>query len=469
MIAESQFPADFINRMHSLLGNEAIELIRALQQPSCTSVRLNPFKPTEKFSQCENVPWCHYGKYLEKRPSFTFDPLFHSGTYYVQEASSMFLSEILKQTLDITRSLKVLDLCASPGGKSTLLLSEISADSLLVCNEAIRHRIPALIENMVKWGRPNYIVTNNDADDFIPLKNYFDVIIVDAPCSGEGLFRKDKEAINEWSTDNITMCAARQKRILRSVIQSLKEGGILIYSTCTFSPEENEDNMKFLADRGNFDPVRIELDLKWNIVERIIPSAGKDFFSYHFFPHRVKSEGFFIYALQKKSNCALDEYEPDAKRKNYRDNDKMLSTPVSLIPYLKSWLRNPAAFQFFSWNGYEYAMPEISINDLKLINSHLNIRNFGIRLGKLIKQELIPAHDLAMATELSDKIPSNELEYDDAIKYLRKEEIGFDGAQPGWLLMRYNNKNLGWVKQLSNRINNYYPKDWRILRSPSRH
>ena len=175
-----------------------------------TSIRINPakaFDPYEHFTIQDKVPWCTNGFYLNERPSFTIDPLFHAGAYYVQEASSMFLEEVIRQTCDLTKPLRVLDLCAAPGGKSTLLQSIISEESLLVSNEVIKARVNILTENITKWGAANVVVTNNDAKDFQRLKNFFDVIVVDAPCSGSGLFRKDNSAVNEWSENSVVMCS----------------------------------------------------------------------------------------------------------------------------------------------------------------------------------------------------------------------------------------------------------------------
>ncbi|MES1226926.1 MAG: RsmB/NOP family class I SAM-dependent RNA methyltransferase, partial [Bacteroidota bacterium] len=200
-----------------------------------TSVRVNPNRTFNVEYSTLNVqgkvPWSSNGYYLSERPSFTTDPLFHAGAYYVQEASSMFLEEAVKQTCDLSKPLKVLDLCAAPGGKSTLLQSIISNESLLISNEVIKSRVNILSENITKWGAANVVVTNNDPKDFQRLPEYFDLIVIDAPCSGSGLFRKDPEAITEWSSDNVMLCSQRQQRILADILPCLKPGGILIYST----------------------------------------------------------------------------------------------------------------------------------------------------------------------------------------------------------------------------------------------
>lgn len=267
-----------------------------------TSIRLNPNKPATlnpQFATLQKVPWNSNGYYLSERPSFTSDPLFHAGAYYVQEASSMFLEDAIRQTCDLTQNLKVLDLCAAPGGKSTLIQSIISDNSLLVSNEIIKTRVNILSENITKWGAANVVVTNNDPKDFQKLPGYFDVIVVDAPCSGSGLFRKDPEAIDEWSLNNVTLCSQRQQRILADILSSLKPGGILIYSTCSYSEAEDEDICDWLLS-GTQDPLsglRLQIKSDWHIIETSSPQHNA--YGYRFYPDKLKGEGFFIAVFQK--------------------------------------------------------------------------------------------------------------------------------------------------------------------------
>jgi 16S rRNA C967 or C1407 C5-methylase (RsmB/RsmF family) len=236
------------------------------------------------------VPWSLYGSYLERRPSFTFDPLFHAGCYYVQEASSMFLEQALRQTTDLAQPLNVLDLCAAPGGKTTHLQSLLSEDSLLVSNEVIRSRAAVLKQNCVKWGTQNVVITNNDPQHFNRLEGFFDVVVVDAPCSGSGLFRRDEEAIEEWSPDNVQLCCGRQKRILADVFPALKEGGVLIYSTCSYSKEENEAIADWLATELQMENLTLQTEKDWHIVETTADKTNAK--GYRFFPDKVKGEGF---------------------------------------------------------------------------------------------------------------------------------------------------------------------------------
>jgi 16S rRNA C967 or C1407 C5-methylase (RsmB/RsmF family) len=246
-----------------------------------TSVRVNPAKlEIPVFPNFQPVSWSRYGWYLQSRPSFTFDPLFHAGCYYVQEASSMFLEQALKQCADVSKKLRVLDLCASPGGKSTHLQSLLSTDSLLVSNEVIRNRAAVLKQNIIKWGTANVVVTNNDPMHFGRLEGFFDVMVIDAPCSGSGLFRRDETAIQEWSPDNVQLCYGRQQRILSDAMPALKEGGILIYSTCSYSRLEDEQIMDWLVEEWGMESLSLQLQEDWNIVTSETPLAT----GYRFYP-----------------------------------------------------------------------------------------------------------------------------------------------------------------------------------------
>ncbi|HEX6847692.1 MAG TPA: RsmB/NOP family class I SAM-dependent RNA methyltransferase, partial [Chitinophagaceae bacterium] len=293
-----ELPKNFIDSLRGTNGFNEDAFVKIHEsEDRVTSIRINPFKESEIRNLRSKIPWARSGYYLESRPSFTFDPLFHAGCYYVQEASSMFLEQVIKQTVDLSQPIRILDLCAAPGGKSTHLLSLISKDSLLVSNETIRSRAIILNDNIVKWGCNNVIVTNNDPKDFQKVPNYFDVIVVDAPCSGSGLFRRDPEAIEEWSEQNVTLCSQRQQRILADVLPALKDGGVLIYSTCSYSKEEDEQIVDWLTKELIINNEELIIDPHWNIVQ----SDG----GYRFWPDKVKGEGFFIACFRK--NDGSDE------------------------------------------------------------------------------------------------------------------------------------------------------------------
>ena len=271
------------------------------QQDTPVSVRMNTAKWEHVPAHRSAVPWSEQGYYLDGRPTFTFDPLFHAGCYYVQEASSMFVEQALRQY--VTEPSVMLDLCAAPGGKSTLCRSVLPEGSLLVANEVMRNRSQVLAENLVKWGHPEVIVTNNDPADFTSLENTFDVMLTDVPCSGEGMFRKDPVAVSEWSLENVDTCWQRQRRILRDIWPCLKPGGLLIYSTCTYNREENEDNVAWIAETLGAEVLPLEVPEEWHITGNL---TGNAFPVYRFLPHRMQGEGLFLAVL----NCADSTERP---------------------------------------------------------------------------------------------------------------------------------------------------------------
>ena len=458
-------PTALIQSLQNVKGfNE--DAFKAVHQSGdqITSVRFNPKKifniQYSIFNALgEKVPWNDNGYYLNERPSFTLDPLFHAGAYYVQEASSMFLEEAFKQTVDLTKPLKVLDLCAAPGGKSTLIQSIISKESLLVSNEVIKTRVNILSENITKWGAANVIVTNNDPRDFLRLQNYFDVIVVDAPCSGSGLFRKDPDAIAEWSENNVQLCTQRQQRILTDIMPSLKDGGVLIYSTCSYSQQEDEAIADLLVEQFEVESLKFITDDDWGIVETI--SEKRQAFGYRFYPDKVKGEGFFMAAFKKKqakTGSVINSGKQKVKPKN-----KIEKLPAKDIEILKPWLLNTGDYFFIKQNEEVIAIPIHLEDELVKIQSCLYIKKAGVKPGTIIRNELIPAHDLAVSCIINTALPKFEVDKETALQYLRKKEIKMETGIKGWLLLTHEQLPIGWIKIIANRINNYYPKEWRIL------
>lgn len=440
-------PTEFEESLKRTLGNSYPDFINSLQKPSPVSIRLN----FNKF-QSENlnpVPWSKWGRYLTERPKFTLDPAFHAGAYYVQEASSMFIEQALSQAVDLAKPLRVLDVSAAPGGKSTHLLSLLSSDSLLVSNEVIRSRASILAENIQKWGHSNVIVTNNDPEDFSMLTGFFDVILIDAPCSGEGLFRKDPDAIKEWSPENVELCAKRQRRILADVWPALKQNGILIYSTCTYNKLENEENIQWLNEGREFESIKLSINPEWGIetVEQ------KNVYGYHFYPHKVKGEGFFLSVIRKT------EVQPQAHCKVR----KGLSAPTKkIIEQLEPWT-SLSAPTFFTWNDVVYVVPKAIARETEILLDHLKYVQAGTALATMKHDKLIPEHAAALAIHLNkNNFQQLEVNEQDALKYLRKEPIENNGAPKGYTLITYKGLPLGWANVLDNRINNLYPKEWRI-------
>ncbi len=299
-----KFPTDFLNSLTNCPGFEKDSFIASHEAgEQVTAVRINTQKILLQqldFPFSENVPWNTDGYYLAQRPSFTLDPCFHAGAYYVQEASSMFLAEAIKQTCNLNEKLTVLDLCAAPGGKTTLIQSLISKDSLLLSNEVIKSRVNILSENIAKCGAANVVVSNSDSSDFSRLKSFFDVIVVDAPCSGSGLFRKDEAAMEEWSLKAVEFCRQRQQRILADVLPALKQNGILIYSTCSYSLQENEAIADWLLQQKNVASLELSINPKWNIV--VSKAEGSNAFGYRFYPNKLKGEGFYMAAFRKNDD-----------------------------------------------------------------------------------------------------------------------------------------------------------------------
>jgi 16S rRNA C967 or C1407 C5-methylase (RsmB/RsmF family)/NOL1/NOP2/fmu family ribosome biogenesis protein len=465
-------PKEFLSSLDGLAGfdREGFEATHAKGSPP-TSIRLNPAKcptlPPPFQSRAEKIPWSSHGYYLHERPSFTFDPLFHAGAYYVQEASGMFLEDVLRQTVDLSLPLRILDLCAAPGGKSTLIQSLIAKESLLVSNEVIRGRVGILQENMVKWGAANTIVTQNDARDFGKMVNYFDVIVVDAPCSGSGLFRRDPQAIKEWSVDSVRSCSQRQQRILADCWPALRQGGIMIYSTCSYSKEEDEDILDWLIDATAItaESLPLSIDDSWNIVATITSKGG---YGYRFYPNRLKGEGFFVAAVKKG-----DGGEFAYPRNKTTIGERLTKQEESAI---RNWIRPERPLGFFSHNDQLFSLPANLAADAAYLQSCTYLKSAGILTGRAAAKEFIPAHELALSELIPDTLPAIDLSKEDAIQYLRKEEIHIPAAGAGggttpdpasfrgWALVRYEGLNLGWIKILPGRINNYYPKEWRILK-----
>ncbi|MBL0357421.1 MAG: RNA methyltransferase [Chitinophagaceae bacterium] len=455
-----QIPAALFQSLQNTKGfnKEAFKTVHESGE-QVTSIRLNVAK-TCNFQlsafnfQLNRVPWSTNGYYLSERPSFTADPLFHAGTYYVQEASSMFLEEVLNQTVNLAMPLRLLDLCAAPGGKSTLIQSVINAESLLVSNEVIKTRVNILAENIAKWGAANVIVTNNDPKDFQRLENYFDVIVVDAPCSGSGLFRKDPAAINEWSEQNVQLCSQRQQRILADVLPSLKEDGVLIYSTCSYSEEEDEQVADWLIDEFKMENVPLKIEDQWGITETQSPKHSA--FGYRFYPDKVKGEGFFIAAFRKFKT-------ENGQWKMGRQKNKPERLNAKEVEIVRPYLKDADVFFFIKQKEEVLAVPMIFEADLAAIQNTLYIKKAGVKMGTVIRNELIPDHELAISTVVQRGLTSVEVEREIALQYLRRQDLSISTPVKGWALITHQQQPLGWAKILPNRINNYYPKEWRIL------
>lgn len=402
-----QLPVDFINEMTELLGSEEAEqLMAALDSPSPTSIRRNGRKMTEHdfTDAAAEVEWCKEGLYLQSRPSFTLDPLFHAGCYYVQEASSMYVAHLLSQYQG-NAPLVALDLCAAPGGKSTLMESLLPDGSTLFANEIMPKRAQILRENLSKWTRRkdgekhvNVVVTNNKAGDYRKLGCVFDLMLCDVPCSGEGMFRKDSQAIEEWSMSNVDMCWKRQREIIEDIWDCLKPGGLMIYSTCTFNTKEDEENVAWIRDQLGADVLPCQAKTEWNITGSLL-KGEENLPCCHFLPHKVKGEGFFCAILRKKE---------DSTASASKTNEKGLTAKAM----------------------------------------------------KVLK--VLPTDNCFVEGENSITTYC-DVDYSTAIQYLRGEALRLPAETPrGHVWITYKDQPLGLVKNIGNRANNLYPKEWRI-------
>jgi 16S rRNA C967 or C1407 C5-methylase (RsmB/RsmF family)/NOL1/NOP2/fmu family ribosome biogenesis protein len=441
-------PEEFINRIKTQKYIDSESLLKALAEPSPVSIRINQSKWNRKPLNSKPVPWCENGYFLKERPSYTLDPLFHAGCYYPQEASSMFLEQVMKQSSELNGNLKVLDLCAAPGGKSTHLSDIIGPDSLLITNDVIRSRAAILAETVTKWGSGNVLVTQNDPAAFARLPGYFDIILVDAPCSGEGMFRSDI-AINEWSVGNTTHCSERQKRILMDVWPALKQNGILIFSTCTFNPGENEENIMWLIGKNEAESVRLDMSGFKGITE--IDFEG--IFGYGFYPDKVRGEGFFISAVRKTGKQEKIHFRSSKKSDLQPDKNE-----IGVLERWTSFSKERA----LKWGDELIAVP-CSMEDYFQIFREVKIVKGGTKVCTVKKNDYLPSHELALSQKLKkDAFPIEEVDLSVALAYMRRDNFVIDNALKGWNILTYNGVNLGFIKNIGNRFNNYFPVEWRI-------
>lgn len=469
-------PKDFETYTRSLVGNEAFELLaKALTEEPPVSVRVNPWKWKEEEAKAiDHVPWSHYGRYLDERPRFTFDPLFHAGCYYVQEASSMFVEHVLRTF--VTTPCAMLDLCAAPGGKSTLARTVLPEDSLLVSNEIVRTRAQVLAENLIKWGHPATVVTNNAPADFAPLHAFFDIILADVPCSGEGMFRKDPASIDEWSAANVETCRQRQQSIIHDIWDCLKPGGVLIYSTCTYNALENEENVRWIMNTFGAELLDTSNEHSWNIQGDV---TGNHLKVNRFFPSHLRGEGFFLAALRKPiGDAPIAEQaftthtseEETTKQKNKRAdkrNRKNRPAAPALPTECLAWITEPEQYTWSIESDTLRAFPKEWSSALNLLQENLTLLHAGIETATLKGRDWMPAHPLALSTAYNRKsFPEVEVSPSDALSYLRREGMILPPSAPrGYVLLTYRNIPLGFVKNIGNRANNLYPNEWRIRSS----
>ncbi|MDE6338216.1 MAG: hypothetical protein K2K97_00325 [Muribaculaceae bacterium] len=412
-------PEDFKNQMEQLLGNDSDAFLSAMTDTPSVSIKLNRRKTNDPaiigYGELEPVKWCSNGYYLPVRPKFTLNPLLHAGVFYVQDASSMIYEAIAEKVvpsaLDTGAPLRVLDLCAAPGGKTTSIINALPDGSVVVANEFIASRAQILRENLIKWGYPDIIVTNSPTSVFARMGEVFDIVAVDAPCSGEGMMRKEDVAVTQWNAGLQKQCASLQKDILSDAFEALKPGGFLIYSTCTFNRLENEENLKWLAEEKGLIPVDMEFPEEWELLHGIDTAYP----CYRFMPHKTRGEGLFVAVLRKEGD------------------------------YPRAQTLTEASFH-------------------KTVKANARVIAEGIPLTTVKGKDAVPTSESVLATDFNrDSLPSIEVDESTALSYLRHEALRFgNDIGKGFVVINYKGFPLGLVKNIGNRANNLYPSQWRI-------
>ncbi len=384
----AQLPIDFTDMARRTMGEERFDCyLKAFETDAPVSIRLNPEKAKGLTADGERVPWCRNAYYLPQRPNFTYDPLLHAGCYYVQEAGSMFLDTVMQQWVP-DAPVVMIDFCAAPGGKSLLARTALAAGSVLFSNEPMRNRANILAENVEKWGYADHFVTNNYPRDYRRAKMIADVVLCDVPCSGEGMFRKDEATIREWSMQNVEKCARLQREIVTDAWSCLADGGLFIYSTCTFNTHEDEENIQWMMDELGAEVLPVKVDAAWNITGSLLDGFSQPV--YRFIPGISKGEGLFLCVLRKGG----------------------------------------------TWQQGQ------SLKALRKSQQNLNIIYCPKAQPDMVKVEV---------------------NYQQAMAYLRHEAITLGADVPrGMVGICFEGHLLGLAKNIGNRANNLYPKEWKI-------
>ncbi len=439
-------PEGFKEEMRGLPGIDQDALLRALDTPSSVGMRLNSRKPMSLlFEEAETVRWCPQGKWLASRPKFTLMPQFHAGAFYVQDPSSMIHRTIINRLAD--RPVTVLDFCAAPGGKTTAALDALPDGSVMIANEYEPSRVGALKENIIKWGYPGVAVTNADTKQFRTLENQIDIAIVDAPCSGEGMMRKEPVARTQWSQGLVRQCAALQWEIISNAVRTLKPGGYLVYSTCTFNQTENEEILLRTRDELGMQPVDLHLPEEWGL-----GASLADIPAVRFMPHITRGEGLFVGVMRKDGISGT-----------------LPERPLRSKPSRQSIL--PGADLILEPEGYVLERNGNTINAVPhklatLLSCMPRTKTVlaGVELGEIKGKDFIPSAALALSMALKRGVyPEIEVSLSDALAFLRREPLCLpEGTPKGFILVCFEGLPLGWVKNIGSRANNLYPQSWRI-------
>ena len=449
-------PVAFTERMRKQLGAEEAErLFEALDSVSPVAVRLNPAKCGDEgvWSNGEAIAWSKNGRKLKERPSFTLDTAFHAGAYYVQEAASQFIDYIVSQ--EDLQGKRVLDMCSAPGGKTTIYSTAVGEDGLVVANEYVRSRANILADNVRTWGMGNVLVTNNAPEHIAQFEGWFDLVAVDAPCSGEGMFRKEEVAREDWSEEAVKMCAARQLSIVREAWQSLKDGGLFIYSTCTFNEDEDEGLLRALIEEVGevFEPSqRVEIEEAWGVVRGEVG----DFQTFRFFPHKTDSEGLFV-AVARKAEPTTQR-TPKARKRVMQEVDK--NSRKELMRYLQQ----PDNYTFAMVADTIYAYRTEQFKAVQALSEGLTAICSGVAMGQIFKGKLKPDWALSQYVGFERKsVAVEEVDESRALDYLRKKDIAVGNMAEGINLITHKGRALGFAKRVGVRCNNLYPNSLKIM------
>lgn len=442
-----ELPSGFLDEL-AALGPVADGLAEALTgtEPS-VSIRLNAAKPVAVPEGSTPIPWAERGFYLAERPRFTLDPAFHQGRYYVQDASSMFIGYVLR-SLPLEGAVRYLDACAAPGGKTTAAIDELPEGSVVVANEYVPARAAILRENVIKHGSPLTVVTRADTADLArALPEAFDVVGADVPCSGEGMMRKDPEAVAQWSRGLVAESAERQREILSNLWKTLRPGGYLVYSTCTFNRDENEEIIDWLTENYGAEPVEISIESLPGIERGI----GTDNPCYRFMPHRCKGEGLFMAVVRKPGSPRPPKKEKPLKKKPQ-------------VAEAAKWIEGEYLIEQTD-DRVSAVAPELKPLLSALAKKKVDVIYDGINLATVKGRDLLPSQALAMSRALRpDAFPRVDVDRETALEYLRRQAVTLpEGTPRGYVLLTFEGLPLGFVKNLGNRSNNLYPSKWKII------
>ena len=458
-----ELPAQFLDIIRSY-GSESFEALpQALAEEPSVSVRFNRAKGCGPAAGADIVAWCPQGVYLPERPVFTFHPPLHQGAYYVQDASSMFLWHVLSRLTADGRPVRYLDACAAPGGKTTVALDVLPQGSVVVANEFDGRRAGILRENLTKWGAPLQMVTSGDTARFSAYRGVFDIIAADVPCSGEGMMRKDPEAVSQWSPALVSQCVERQREIIANLWPALAPGGYMVYSTCTFNRDENELMVSRLVEDYGAEPVEIAVDPAWGIHGAI----RSPYPAYRFVPGRIRGEGLFMAVVRKPVNegdgCSGDDVavtKEAAKERKQRKRDAKSAAPAlsaDVRRRIEEWVIGDCRLTLSTDAQTVIALPAHPFG--------AHPWQPAVEVATVRGRDVMPSHALLMSTLLRPgAIPSAEVDAPTAIAYLRGESVSLPGSTPrGIVTVNYGGLPLGAAKNLGNRANNLYPKPWRII------